>query len=78
MAFAMCDHPLGNIIEFHLPFVRFPTIRASLGASNDLLGTLLNIERICLLRMRLNLNLIHVYDPVSKLPQLVICEYVFK
>ena len=24
----LCGHPLGNIIEFHLPFGRFPTIRA--------------------------------------------------
>ena len=24
----MCGHPLGNIIEVHLPFGRFPTIRA--------------------------------------------------
>jgi len=38
MAFAMCDHPLGNIIEFHLPFVRFPTIRVSLGARMPLLA----------------------------------------
>ncbi len=38
MAFAMCDHPLGNIIEFHLPFVRFPTIRASLGARTAWIG----------------------------------------
>ena len=32
MTFAICDHPLGNIIEFHLPFGRFPTIQISLGA----------------------------------------------
>ena len=32
MVFTMCDHPLGNTIEFHLPFGRLPTIRASLGA----------------------------------------------
>jgi len=41
IACALCDHPLGNIIEFHLPFVMLPTIRASLGARIcpfDLLG----------------------------------------
>ena len=36
--FSTCDHPLGNSIEFPLPFGRFPTIRASLGARNDLLA----------------------------------------
>ena len=29
----LCSHPLGNNIEFHLPYGRFPTIRTSLGAS---------------------------------------------
>ncbi len=31
-ASAICDHPLGNNIKFHLPFGRIPTIRTSLGA----------------------------------------------
>jgi len=32
----MCGHPLGNNIEFHLPFSRVPTIRTLLGASISL------------------------------------------
>jgi hypothetical protein len=31
---AMCNHPLDNNIEFHLPFSRIPTIRTLLGARN--------------------------------------------
>lgn len=32
ISYDMCGHPLGNTIEFHLLFSRFPTIRTSLGA----------------------------------------------
>jgi hypothetical protein len=31
IAGAMCNHPLDNNIEFHLPFSRVPTIRTLLG-----------------------------------------------